>query len=237
MKDAFDLDGYRRAADVGVTHLQTMPWIFYPGGGASLESKCDGIRRFGDEIVAKLAEAPVSPVAETPSGRLRGREEGGVLAFRGVPYAAPPVGPLRFAAPEPAAAWSGVRDAARFGPAAPQRPDALVRRLGLFGDEPQAEDCLSLNVWTPGLAGRRPVLVWLHGGAFIGGTSGVPLYDGARLAREGDVVVVTLNYRVGALGFLYLGPGRGNFGLLDQLEALRFVARHVAALRRRSLAA
>jgi len=154
-----------------------------------------------------------------------------VLSFRGVPYAEPPLGPLRFAAPRPAAAWSGVRDATRFGPAAPQRPDALVRRLGLFGDEPQAEDCLTLNVWTPGPGpgDRRPVLVWLHGGAFIGGTSGVPLYDGARLAREGDVVVVTLNYRVGALGFLYLGPGRGNFGLLDQLEALRFVARHAAA--------
>jgi len=116
-----------------------------------------------------------------------------VLSFRGVPYAEPPLGPLRFAAPRPAAAWSGVRDATRFGPAAPQRPDALVRRLGLFGDEPQAEDCLTLNVWTPGPGPgeRRPVLVWLHGGAFIGGAGGVPLYDGARRAREGGVAVVT----------------------------------------------
>jgi para-nitrobenzyl esterase len=152
-----------------------------------------------------------------------------VLCFRGIPYAAPPLGPLRFAPPQPAAPWSGVLDATRFGPAAPQRPDALLRRLGLCADGPQAEDCLTLNVWTPGLAGRRPVLVWIPGGAFASGTSGVPLYDGARLAREGDAVVVTLNYRVGALGFLYLGPGRANFGLLDQLEALRFVARHAEA--------
>jgi para-nitrobenzyl esterase len=152
-----------------------------------------------------------------------------VLAFRGIPYAAPPVGPLRFAPPAEGSPWQGIRDATAFGPAAPQRPDPLVGRLGLLPDGPQSEDCLTLNVWTPALDGRRPVLVWLHGGGFIGGTSGVPLYDGARLAREGDVVVVTVNYRVGALGFLYLGSGRANFGLQDQLAALRFVARHAGA--------
>ncbi len=116
-----------------------------------------------------------------------------------------------------------MREAAAFGPAAPQRPDALVRELGLLGDVAQDEDCLTLNVWTPGLRGRRPVLVWLHGGAFLGGAAGVPLYDGARLAREGDAVVVTLQYRVGALDFLYLGRGRANFGLQDQVAALGFV--------------
>jgi para-nitrobenzyl esterase len=171
----------------------------------------------------------VSPEVDTASGRYRGREEDGVLVFRGIPYAAPPVGARRFAAPEPAAPFAGVRDAARFGPTAPQRPDDLVSRLGLFPEGEQSEDCLALNVWTPALTGRRPVLVWLHGGAFRGGSSAVPLYDGARLAREGDVVVVTLNYRIGALGFLHLGRGRSNFGLLDQIEALRFLSRHLEA--------
>jgi para-nitrobenzyl esterase len=171
----------------------------------------------------------VRPLAATAQGRVRGIEAGGALAFLGIPYAAPPVGARRFAPPGEPDAWPGERDASAFGPAAPQRPDRLARVLGLLGDVPQDEDCLSLNVWTPDLAGRRAVMVWLHGGAFVSGTSGVPLYDGARLAREGDVVVVTLNYRVGALGFLALGPGRTNLGLLDQVAALRWVRRHAAA--------
>jgi para-nitrobenzyl esterase len=172
--------------------------------------------------------ARLSPVAETALGPLRGREERGVLAFRGVPYAEPPVGALRFAPPRAPRPWAGLRDATRFGPVAPQRPEALVRELGLEPRGDASEDCLTLNVWTPALDGRRPVLVWLHGGAFAGGSCDVPLYDGARLAREGDAVVVTVQYRVGALGFLYLGPGRANFGLQDQVAALHFVRRHAA---------
>jgi para-nitrobenzyl esterase len=171
----------------------------------------------------------VRPAVETASGRVRGVEREGALAFLGIPYAAPPLGALRFAPPTPPAAWAGERDASAFGPAAPQAPDALVTRLGLFPKGSQSEDCLSLNVWTPDPGGRRAVMVWLHGGAFVGGSAGVPLYDGARLAREGEVVVVTLNYRVGALGFLALGPGRTNLGLLDQVAALAWVQRHAAA--------
>ncbi|HVH07015.1 MAG TPA: carboxylesterase family protein [Myxococcota bacterium] len=162
-------------------------------------------------------------------GTLRGSIERGVLAFRGIPYAAPPVAALRFEAPAPPAPWGDERDATRFGSVAPQRPDPLVRQLGLYPEGAQAEDCLTLNVWTPATSSRRPVLVWLHGGAFIGGTANVPLYDGARLAGEGDVVVVTVNYRVGALGFLALGPDRTNVGLKDQVAALRFVRREIAA--------
>jgi para-nitrobenzyl esterase len=172
----------------------------------------------------------VRPVAETDSGRLRGLDEDGVLSFRGVPYAEPPVGPLRFEPPRPVRPGRGERDAARFGPAPPQRPEPLVERLGLLpADLPRDEDCLTLNVWTPSLEGRRPVLVWLPGGSFIGGAAGVPLYDGARLAREGDVVVVTVAYRVGALGFLYLGPERANLGLQDAVCALEWVRRHAAS--------
>ena len=172
------------------------------------------------------------PVAETASGRVRGADEGGVLAFRGIPYAAPPVGPRRFAPPAPPAPWMGERDATRFGPAAPQRPDPLVRALGLLGDVPQDEDCLSLNVWTPPEPSDdpRPVMVFIHGGAFLSGSGAYPLYDSAYLSGSEDVVVVTFNYRLGALGFLAgIGGLDGNYGFLDQQLALRWVHDNIAA--------
>jgi para-nitrobenzyl esterase len=157
---------------------------------------------------------------------LRGRFERGVAVFRGVPYARPPVGALRLRPPQPAASWRGERDATRPGPAPPQRPDPLATALGLQGRGVCAEDCLYLDVWTPGPdARRRPVLVWLPGGAFVNGDAAAPLYDGWRLAARGDAVVVSVSYRVGALGFLAVGPGESgaNFGLQDQLAALRWV--------------
>jgi para-nitrobenzyl esterase len=174
----------------------------------------------------------MEPIVETPLGRVRGVEEAGVLRFLGIPYAAPPVGALRFAPPAPAAPWSGVRDASAFGPAPLQPADGLSQRLGLLGDHAQSEDCLTLNVFAPATPARtlRPVMVWLHGGAFQTGTAAGPAYDGARLARRGDVVVVTLNYRVGALGFLHTGaPGAANLGLQDQVAALRFVQAAITA--------
>jgi para-nitrobenzyl esterase len=159
-----------------------------------------------------------------------------IVAFRGVPYAAPPVGRRRFAPTEPEVPWTGSRDAGAFGPAGPQRPSALMRMLGMDG-ETQSEDCLTLNVWTPSLDGaRRPILVWLHGGAFTAGSGSMPAFDGARLAHRGDVVVVTVNYRLGALGFLIVpelldaGEVGANFGLLDQIAALRWVREHGALL-------
>jgi para-nitrobenzyl esterase len=179
----------------------------------------------------------VHPVVETRSGRIQGLAEPGVDAFRGIPFAAPPVGALRFRPPQPPEAWAGVRDATRFGPPAPQAPSPVMRMLGGQGELGWSEDCLTLNVWTPGAdRARRPVLVWIHGGAFTTGSGGFPIYDGSSLARRGDVVVVTINYRLGALGFLALpafereeGNVVGNFGLLDQVCALEWVRDNVEA--------
>jgi len=174
------------------------------------------------------------PVVETAQGRLEGAHTDGVAAFLGIPYAEAPLGALRLRPPRPARGWRGTRDATRFGAAQPQREDPLVSSLGLLHGAHCDEDCLTLNVFTPACdAAARPVLVWLHGGAFIGGTACVPLYDGSRLAARGDVVVVTLNYRVGLLGFSF-APAAGdehvaNTGLWDQLAALRWVRDSIAA--------
>jgi para-nitrobenzyl esterase len=174
----------------------------------------------------------MEPRTETALGRIEGSRERDVLAFRGIPYARPPLGALRLSAPQPALPWTGVREAKRFGPAAPQNPGRLAALLGA-PDETFAEDCLYLNVWTPAADGaRRPVMVWLHGGGFTTGSGSQPIYDGAALARRGDVVVVTVNYRLGALGFLAL-PERersdANVGLLDQIAALAWVRENIAA--------
>ena len=174
----------------------------------------------------------------TRSGRRtassRGPTEPGLRVFRGIPYAAPPVGDLRWREPQPAAPWKGVRKATEFGPRCVQGPifDDMV-----FRDQP-SEDCLYLNVWTPArsAAEKLPVMVWIHGGGFQAGSASEPRQDGARLARKG-VVVVSLNYRLGVFGFLAhpeltkeSGRGAsGNYGLLDQVAALRWVRDNVAA--------
>ena len=170
----------------------------------------------------------MSPVIGVEGGPVRGCREGQVTVFRGVPYAAPPVGALRFAPPEPVEGWDGVRDAAHFGPACPQ-PGGGVR----CSPAGTSEDCLYLNVWTPALEPETPlpVMVFLHGGAFMKSAGSHPLYDGARLAA-GGAVVVTLNYRIGPLGFLAhpaLGAHAGNWGLMDQVAALRWVHEHAPA--------
>jgi para-nitrobenzyl esterase len=172
----------------------------------------------------------------TSRGRLVGSEERGLVVFRGVPFARTPVGPHRLRPPEPPPRWDGVREARRFGPAAPQNA-AEMGPLFRLGIGETAEDCLHLNVWTPAPDGaRRPVLVWIHGGAFVLGAGSQLLYDGSTLARRGDVVVVTLNYRLGALGFLHLAtrfgealPASGNEGLLDQIAALEWVRDEIAS--------
>lgn len=172
-------------------------------------------------------------IVSTQSGRIEGAEHRGVEAFKGVPYARPPVGPLRFQAPEPMKRWRGTRSATAYGPAAPQvgPVNRVIRSvIGATGSK-QSQDCLYLNVWTPACDGkRRPVMVWIHGGAFILGSGSTPVYAGWRLAQRGDVVVVTINYRLGVLGFLnwnslVAGDGRppANLGIRDQVAALEWV--------------
>ena len=174
-------------------------------------------------------------IVETAYGTLRGVEADGVRVFRGIPYAAPPTGEHRFTPPRPAVAWSGVREATTFGPISIQSPSPLE---AVFGPDrpPQSEDSLFLNVWAPASAGPHPVMVWIHGGAFLTGSGSTPWYDGTAFASRGDVVVVTLNYRLGALGFLHLADlggerhaSSGNVGILDQIAALRWVQENIAA--------
>ncbi|HEY2733236.1 MAG TPA: carboxylesterase family protein, partial [Polyangiales bacterium] len=171
----------------------------------------------------------------TSSGVLRGAQRDGHQVFLGIPYAAPPVGSLRFAAPQPAAAWTGMREAVQFGNIAPQQA-ARSDVQGVIARGEQSEDCLYLNVYTPAAdGGRRPVLFWIHGGGFIVGSSSETIYDGGPLATRGDVVLVSVNYRLGALGYLYLGGHGGdawgaaaNAGQLDQIAALRWVRDNIA---------
>src|SRR3954470_8210848 len=169
-------------------------------------------------------------VIRTAAGELRGARENGIAVFRGVPYAAPPIGDLRFTPPQPVPFWQGVRDATKDGPIAPQGRSRLAHVMGDF-ERPQSEDCLTLNIWTPAPdSKKRPVLVWIHGGAFSSGAGSLPWYSGERFAANGDVVFVSLNYRLGALGFLRLpSVSDGNLGLLDQVAALRFVHDNIAA--------
>ncbi|MFE2287075.1 carboxylesterase/lipase family protein [Streptomyces sp. NPDC059443] len=181
-----------------------------------------------------FAQNRTAPVVNTRSGPLRGVVEDGLAVFKGVPYAAPPVGPLRWRPAQPHPGWSGTLDATAYGSGSPQAVREGDPMLGGHGFPPFDEDCLTLNVWTPAADGaRRPVLVWIHGGAFISGSGAMPNYSGETFARDGDLVVVNLNYRLGPLGLLTFasdeGAGCGNLWLTDQLAALRWVQDNIAA--------
>ncbi len=177
---------------------------------------------------------------DTNHGRVEGRQQDNLHTFLGIPFAKPPVGPLRWRAPQDPDAWTGTRSATAWGRQAWQPQMPAVGPLS-FAFNARAteldEDCLYLNVWTPGPdRGKRPVLVWIHGGGFSGGTGATPMYSGESLARRGDIVVVTINYRLGALGFLHLDdvtggriPASGNEGLLDQVKALQWVQANIEA--------
>jgi para-nitrobenzyl esterase len=178
----------------------------------------------------------MSATVSIHQGKLEGDDQGGLLSFKGIPFAAPPVGERRWRAPEKPASWTGVRDARRFGPVAHQNRVQLSALSAMVIDGEQSEDCLTLNVWTPALDGkRRPVMVWIHGGGFTIGASSQALYDGSILARRGDIVLVTVNYRLGPLGFIRLAdvtggkiPASGNEGMLDQVAALEWVRDNIA---------
>jgi para-nitrobenzyl esterase len=171
----------------------------------------------GEDSVVAVAE----PEVRVAAGALRGRLESGVAVFKGIPFAEPPA---RFAAPEPVVAWDGTRDALSYGPPPPQS--------GFFGMDALAESAegwLTVNVWTPDPAANLPVMVWIQGGGYVFGTSGLPEYDGGRLVRGGGVVVVTFNYRVGIEGFAQIETAPANRGLLDQVAALEWVRDNIGA--------
>ncbi|MFJ9306859.1 carboxylesterase/lipase family protein [Streptomyces cyaneofuscatus] len=173
--------------------------------------------------------------ARTVQGTVRGAVERGVAVFRGIPYAAAPVGARRFRAPEPPEPWEGVRDALAFGPTAPKRPYAPPLDRLLPDPAVEGEEWLNLNVWTPSTEGAEggeraeglPVLVWIHGGSLLHGSSAVPVYDGSAFARDG-VVLVSVNYRLGVEGFGLFPDAPANRGLLDQLAALGWVRDNIA---------
>jgi len=181
----------------------------------------------------------MSPIAETKTGKIEGTKEGGLNVFKGIPYAAPPVGKRRWLSPSPVEPWSGVRQAQSFGTIAPQNPAPVELDITnyCYVEEPQSEDCLYLNVWSPGIDNaRRPVLFWIHGGGFADWSGSQPIYDGSTLLGRGNAVLVTINYRLGSLGFLNLDeitggriPSTGNEGLLDQVAALEWVRDNIAA--------
>jgi len=180
-------------------------------------------------ILALFATTPVAAQQVTiDSGALDGATADGVASFKGIPYAAPPLGERRWAAPAPVARWTEPRDATRFGADCMQNPVPGDVSHGA----PMAEDCLSLNVWTPEAtaSARLPVMVWIHGGGFVAGSGALATTDGTQLAKRG-VVVVTFNYRLGRFGF-FAHPALGeaaNWGLMDQIAALTWVKRNIAA--------
>ncbi|HEU4959151.1 MAG TPA: carboxylesterase family protein [Sphingomonas sp.] len=180
-----------------------------------------------------IAHAASGPVVKLDTGAIRGVTDEGVESFKGIPYAAPPVGPLRWRPPQSAAHWSGIRDATAYGHDCMQ-----ARAPGEKEGTTPSEDCLFLNVWRPAGTPRHklPVMVWIHGGGYVVGTNAAPLYSGAAFARDG-VIFVNMNYRLGRLGFFafpaltaeHPGEPKGNYGYLDQIAALRWVQRNIGA--------
>ncbi|MFF2556190.1 carboxylesterase/lipase family protein [Nocardia sp. NPDC058058] len=182
-------------------------------------------------VFETLPDEGIDPVARTEFGQVRGRREGTTAVWRGIPYAASAGGPNRFRPPQPPHRWDGVRDCVKFGEIAPQSAGFVPVDSGLR----MGEDCLWLNVWAPAAATDepRPVMVWFHGGAYCLGTAAQAIYDGRKLAETGDLIVVTVNYRLGALGFLDLSSLGADFvpnlGLHDQIFALEWVRDNIAA--------
>jgi para-nitrobenzyl esterase len=191
----------------------------------------------GAGMVPRVARAAGEPVVETVHGKLRGVRQNGVLAFKGVRYGETTGGANRFLPPVPVVAWAGVRDADQFGASAPQVASLQEKLTAWYGTlQPMSEDCLFLNVFTTAVEhGRRPVMVWLHGGAWSSCAGTAPGFDGSFLARGGDVVVVTINHRLNVFGYINLGDSdqrfadAGNAGVLDMVAALRWVRDNISS--------
>ena len=191
----------------------------------------------GSALAAKIDSN--GPIVQTSAGKVRGAVQGKVKAFKGIPYGASTEGAGRFMPPSKPQPWTGVRDALELAPASPQNPSNLVPES--MAQQPKAdgagsEDCLHLNVWTPGLSGKRPVMVWFHGGGYTAGSANWEMYNGANLAAKQDVVVVTVNHRLNVFGYLYLAGLGGekyanssNVGMMDTVAALEWVRDNIAS--------
>jgi para-nitrobenzyl esterase len=189
----------------------------------------------GNATAASPSDAKRSSIVDAPSGKIEGLTEGRLRVFKGIPYVLPPVGTARWKPPSPMPRWEGVRKAVEFGPACLQ-PKPQLSTVYTRDPMPMSEDCLTLNIWAPIAAHNAPVFFWIYGGALVGGASREPFYDGTRLANQG-IIVVSINYRLGVLGWLAHpelsaeSPDgvSGNYGLLDQIEALRWVQHNIGS--------
>jgi para-nitrobenzyl esterase len=186
-------------------------------------------------LLAFASPSWAAPVVNAPAGRIEGKAEGTVNVFKGIPYAQPPVGPLRWKPPAPLPHWNGTKQATEFGPACVQ-PVSKLASIYSGPTLPMSEDCLTVNIWAPTNAHNAPVFFWIYGGALWGGANREAMYDGARMAQR-SVIVVSVNYRLGVLGWLahpQLSAESpqgisGNYGLLDQIAALRWVKDNIGA--------
>jgi para-nitrobenzyl esterase len=192
----------------------------------------------GDAAAARTESAATDVVVETSYGKVRGKNVNGMRSFKGIPYGASTEGANRFMPPKKPSAWTGIRDAVAFGQASAQLPGFKTPEIemmqNLVVSDNTGENCLMLNVYTPATDGKRPVMFWLHGGGFQFGSGSQPFFEGSNLARRGDVVVITINHRLGSLGYLYLGDlggpefaKSGNVGILDAVAALEWVRDNV----------
>jgi para-nitrobenzyl esterase len=186
--------------------------------------------------IAAHAQAVPSPVVDAPAGKLSGTVQGNLDVFKGIPYAVPPVGTLRWTAPRPLPRWQGVRHATVFGPGCITPTPGPVKSVYSEAPLPTSEDCLTLNIWVPKHAKNAPVFFWIYGGALWSGNAADPMYDGAKLAEQG-MVVVSINYRLGVMGY-FAHPAlsaespqgiSGNYGLLDQIQALNWVKQNIGS--------
>lgn len=216
----------RGRTHIGALAIRAAAWLL---------AGCAGLTHSACTHAAQPENA--APIVDAPAGTMRGTVSDGIELYRGIPYAEAPTGKRRWKPPVAKAQWNGVRDATEFGPLCYQ-PQSRPTANNIYSEElgAMSEDCLTLNIWTPENAESAPVFVWVHGGALVSGASSFGMYDGTHLAEEG-VVVVSLNYRLGVLGFL-AHPElsaeselriSGNYGLLDQIEALRWIERNIAA--------